>query len=47
MTLDDFKEGSTFISDSKPAIKEFAQAISCSIEQIPVVPNKKKTKEMN
>ena len=39
---DCFKEGSTFISDSKAAIKKFAQEISCSIEQIPVVPNKKR-----
>ena len=39
---DCFKEGSTFISDSKPAIKKFAQEISCSIEQIPVIANKKR-----
>ena len=39
---DCFKEGSTFISDSKPAIKKFAQEILCSIEQIPVIANKKR-----
>ncbi len=39
---DFFKEGSTLISDSKPAIKNFAKEINCNIEQIPVIPNEKK-----
>lgn len=39
---ENFKKGSTIISDSKPAIKKFAQEISCNIEQIPVIANKKR-----
>lgn len=39
---DFFEEGSTLISDSKPAIKNFAKEINCNIEQIPVIPNEKK-----
>ncbi len=39
---DFFEESSTLVSDSKAAIKTFAKEINCKIEQIPVVPNKKR-----
>lgn len=37
-----FIEGSTIISDSKSAIKNFAEAITCKSEQIPSIANKKR-----